>query len=210
MVKNIEDIIISRERDSEKLEVLKQYEEDIKTAKDIINGKLTYCEECKDYYLTKSFFSEKETIPTKICMYEDPINSGGNDYVDGYADILYSVCPKGHKHVVDRREKKIREYIDRGENVIQVIETNLSIDKDDTIRDHQSRIVEVEDWDTYCKAFEKYNGEAVYFKSKTMPGNSILSNCTMTDLIYDDIHLSCMILHQSGFITKKLAYRIVL
>lgn len=58
------------------------------------------------------------------------------------------------------------------------------------------------------KAFEKYNGKAVYFKSKTMPGNSILSNCSITDLIYDDIHLSCMILHQSGFITKKLAYRI--
>ena len=78
--------------------------------------------------------------------------------------------------------------------MIQVIETNLSIDKDDTIRDHQSRIIEVEDWDTYCKAFEEYNGEAVYFKSKTMRGNSILSNCTMTDLIYDDIHLSCMVL----------------
>ena len=106
MVKNIEDIIISRVRDSTKLEVLKQYDEDIKTAKDIINGKLTYCEECKDYYLTKSFFSEKETIPTKICMYEDPINSGGNDYVDGYADIIYHVCPKGHKHVVDRKERR--------------------------------------------------------------------------------------------------------
>jgi hypothetical protein len=94
--------------------------------------------------------------------------------------------------------------------VIQVIETNLSIDKDNIIRDHQSRIVEVEDWDTYCKAFEEYNGEAVYFKSKAMRGYSILSNCTMTDLIYDDIHLSCMVLHQSGIVTKKLAYRIVL
>lgn len=50
--------------------------------------------------------------------------------------------------------------------MIQVIETNLSIDKDDAIRDHQSRIVEVEDWNTYCKAFKEYNGEAVYFKSK--------------------------------------------
>ena len=80
--------------------------DDIKTAKDIINGKLSYCEECKDYYLTKSFLSEKETIPTKICMYEDPINSGGNDYVDGYADIIYHVCPKGHKHVVDRKERR--------------------------------------------------------------------------------------------------------
>lgn len=94
--------------------------------------------------------------------------------------------------------------------MIQVIETNLSIDNDNIIRDHQSLIVEVEDWDIYCKAFEKYNGKAVRFKSKTMPGNSILSNCSITDLIYDDIHLSCMILHQSGFITKKLAYRIVL
>ena len=94
--------------------------------------------------------------------------------------------------------------------MIQVIETNLSIDKDDTIRDHQSRIVEVEDWNTYCKAFEEYNGEAVYFKSKTMRGYSILSNCTMTDLMYDDIHPSCMILYSSGCITKKLAYRIVL
>lgn len=44
MLKNIEDIIISRARDSEKLKLLKQYEDDIKTAKDIINGKLTYCE----------------------------------------------------------------------------------------------------------------------------------------------------------------------
>ena len=77
--------------------------------------------------------------------------------------------------------------------MIQVIETNLSIDNDNIIRDHQSRIVEVED----CK-------------SKTMRGYSILSNCTMTDLIYDDIHLSCMVLHQSGIVTKKLAYRIVL
>ena len=94
--------------------------------------------------------------------------------------------------------------------MVEVIETNLIVDNDNKIYDHQSRIIEVEDWDTYCNAFEEYNGRAVYFKSKTMPGNSILSNCTMTDLIYDDIHLSCMILHQSGFITKKLAYRIVL
>ena len=94
--------------------------------------------------------------------------------------------------------------------MVEVIETNLIIDNDNRIKNHQSRIIEVEDWDRYCKAFEEYNVKAVYFKSNTMPGNSILSNCTMTDLIYDDIHLSCMVLRQSGFITKKLAYRIVL
>lgn len=94
--------------------------------------------------------------------------------------------------------------------MIRVIETNLSIDKDNIIRDHQSRIIEVEDWDTYCKTFEEYNGEAVYFKSKSMYGYSIPPNCNITNLIYDDIHLSCMVLHPSGFITKKLAYRIIL
>lgn len=106
LLKEIENIINSRKEKSDKLKALEQYERDIKTAKDIIDGKLTYCEECKDYYLIKSFFSEKETIPIKICTYEDLINSGGNDYVDGYADITYCVCPKGHKHVINRKERR--------------------------------------------------------------------------------------------------------
>lgn len=98
--------------------------------------------------------------------------------------------------------------------MIQVIETNLSIDNDNIIRDHQSLIVEVEDWDTYCKAFEKYNGKAVYFKSKTMPGNSISSNCKISNLKYDEMHLSCNItkLKDNGeeiFTDKRLAYLIV-
>lgn len=106
MIKDIEEVIVARITNTEKLEVLKHYENDIKIARDIINGKLTYCEECNDYYLTQSFFSEKETVPTKICVYEDPINSGGNDYVDGYVDITYRICPKGHKHVIDRKERR--------------------------------------------------------------------------------------------------------
>ena len=43
-------------------------------------------------------------------------------------------------------------------------------------RYHQSRIIEVEDWDTYCNAFELYDGKAICFKSKQMPGNSIQAN----------------------------------
>lgn len=99
-------------------------------------------------------------------------------------------------------------------NIIQVIETKLSIDKDNIIRNHQSRIVEVKDWDTYCKAFEEYNGEAVFFKSKVMKGNSIQSNCKISNLEYDEMHLSCNItkLKDNGeeiFTDKRLAYRIV-
>lgn len=107
MLKAIENILMSRAIDSEKLEALKQYEDDIKTAKDIIiNGRVTYCSACKDYYLTESFFSKKETIPTKICIYKGPINSESNDYVDGYVDITYRVCPKGHEYIVSRKERK--------------------------------------------------------------------------------------------------------
>lgn len=106
MNKNIENIIISRGTNQEKLKVLESLENDIQTAKDIVNGKYTYCEECGDYFLTKSFLIEKKTEPTKICIYEDPINSGGNDYIDGYVDITYRICPKGHKHEINRAEGK--------------------------------------------------------------------------------------------------------
>ena len=105
MDKNIESIIASNISNEEKLKVLESLLQDIQTAKDIINGKYTYCEECGDYYLSKSFFVETKTKQTKICIYEDPINSGGNDYADGYADITYRVCPKGHRHEISREER---------------------------------------------------------------------------------------------------------
>lgn len=92
--------------------------------------------------------------------------------------------------------------------MIQVIETNLSIDKDNIIRDHQSRIVEVEDWDTYCKEYENYNGGCVEFYSETMPGVTLTSNCKITELEYDDIHLSCII-EKRIFKTKRLAYKVI-
>lgn len=39
--------------------------------------------------------SDTETKNARICIYRDPINSGGNDYADGFVDITYSICPKG-------------------------------------------------------------------------------------------------------------------
>ena len=42
--------------------------------------------------------------------------------------------------------------------MIQVIETNLSIDKDDTIRDHQTGSAELEDCDVQCNVLGKYIG----------------------------------------------------
>lgn len=101
-----QDITLSSISKESKLKMLDDLEKDINAARDIINGKCIYCKECKEYYLAQSFFSEEETIPAKICTYRDPINSGGNSYVDGYADIIYRVCPKGHKHIIDRKERR--------------------------------------------------------------------------------------------------------
>lgn len=93
--------------------------------------------------------------------------------------------------------------------MVKIIETNLSLDKTGAIRDHQSRIIEVQDWDIYCKAYEKYNGEYLEFLSETMPGATLMSNCKVTELVYDDIHLSCIIEKEKGiFKTKRLAYRV--
>lgn len=96
---------------------------------------------------------------------------------------------------------------------IEVIETNLIIDENNMIRDHQSRIVEADSWNEYCEAHKNYDGKAVFFKSKVLKGNSIQSNCKISNLKYDEIHLSCNItkLKDNGeeiFTDKRLAYRI--
>lgn len=94
---------------------------------------------------------------------------------------------------------------------IEVIETNLIIDENNIIRDHQSRVVEADNWDAYCDAYKNYDGKAVYFKSRDMYGNSIQSNCKISNLEYDKIHLSCNITRlkdneEEIFTEKKLAY----
>lgn len=106
MNKVIKNIVTGNGTEQSKLEELSSLERDINIAKNILTGKYNYCKECDDYYLAKSFITEHETKETKICIYEDPINSGGNDYVDGYVDITYLVCPKGHKHEIDRHERR--------------------------------------------------------------------------------------------------------
>lgn len=107
MNKTIKEIINSNYlKTKDKLEQLEQLKSDITFAKNVVSGVYKYCQKCDDYYLSKSFLTEHETKPTRICIYEDPINSGGNDYVDGYTDITYSICPKGHKYEVDRKERR--------------------------------------------------------------------------------------------------------
>lgn len=104
MNKEVEAIVLSSKSKEKKLEVLSMLDNDIKIAMRILDGTYTYCEECKDFFLTESFLTKEEIEKVRICTYDDPINSGGNEYVDGHAKITYRVCPKGHKHEIFRQE----------------------------------------------------------------------------------------------------------
>lgn len=106
MNKTVKDIIDRKCSDEEKNKALNLLSNEIEMARGILSGKFKYCQDCDDYYLTESYLSDTETKNAKICIYQDPINSGGNDYADGYVDITYSICPKGHKHEVNRKERR--------------------------------------------------------------------------------------------------------
>jgi hypothetical protein len=104
MDKIIKDIIHRNVTSEQKLKALQSLEDDISMAKRIISKEFSYCDECDDYYLTESFLSKKEVKAEKICTYVDPNQSSGNEYKDGNVEYHYSVCPKGHKHIVFKRE----------------------------------------------------------------------------------------------------------
>lgn len=104
MNKEVETIVLSNKSQEKKLEALSMLENDIKMAMRILDGTYTYCEECKDFFLTESFLTKTEIENVRICTYSDPINSGGDEYVNGHAKITYRVCPKGHKHEICRNE----------------------------------------------------------------------------------------------------------
>lgn len=91
---------------------------------------------------------------------------------------------------------------------MRVIEVNLSCDQD-KIMDFQCRIVKVENWDSYIKVYCEYEGNKVEFKSLDMPGPSLLEGMELTNLKYDNFHLSCTVNKFGCPVTKKLAYRIL-
>ncbi len=80
-------------------EELRKLEDDIKVVKDIFSGKYCYCEDCSDYYLSESFICKEEVNEESVCIYKDPINSGGNEYKNKLVRKHYTICPKGHKKI---------------------------------------------------------------------------------------------------------------
>ncbi len=83
------------------------------------------------------------------------------------------------------------------------------MDNVNNIMDHQSRIVEVNSWEDYCKAFKEYNGVPIEFKSLTsIIGSTIPKDMDIYNLEFDDCHLSCN-MWNGRFGTKKLAYLVI-
>lgn len=76
MNKNVQDILelsCNRDQRKEMLDAfLKDIEDDVELAKNVLDGTYKYCPQCDDYYMTKSF------IPEELC------------------GAKYLICPKGH------------------------------------------------------------------------------------------------------------------
>ena len=92
--------------------------------------------------------------------------------------------------------------------MIKVIETNLSIDGENTFKDHQSRVIEVESWENYIEEIRTSKTVVRNSILGNLCGATILHNAKVENLIYDDFHLDCDIVNGLGIKSKKLAFRI--
>ena len=91
--------------------------------------------------------------------------------------------------------------------MIKVIETNLSLDDNDNIVDHQSRVIEVENWEEFINEIKV--GKTVSRKSiyGCLDGCTIPRESKVVNLKYDNIHLSCDVYNYFGMKSKKLVYK---
>ena len=96
--------------------------------------------------------------------------------------------------------------------MIKVIETNISVDNEGISRDHQSRVVEFEKWDDVIDEFKSEISVDRKDALGSLHGRTIPLNSMIADLKYDDFHLSCNIIRDTGngFLIKdkKLVYLI--
>jgi len=92
--------------------------------------------------------------------------------------------------------------------MIKVIETNLSVDNENTIKDHQSRVIEVESWEDYIQEIKDAKSVSRNSVLGNLHGNTIPSSAVVEIISLDDFHLDCDIVNRFGILSKKLAYMI--
>ena len=100
----IKEILDDNTSIADKQNQIKEFKESIELAEKIFSGEFIYCQKCRDYFLAKSFFNEKEIIEENVCIYSDPINSSGDEYERKKIQYTYKYCPKGCKHLINRKE----------------------------------------------------------------------------------------------------------
>jgi len=89
--------------------------------------------------------------------------------------------------------------------MIKIIETHLSLDNDNIIRDHQSRVIEYDSWDEYI---ELIKSEKYKLVNGTMDGCILPRSAKVENLIFDDFHLSCDVLTAVNTRIMKFAYKV--
>jgi len=96
--------------------------------------------------------------------------------------------------------------------MIKIIETNLSIfthqDGCEIIKDHQSRVIEVESWEDYIEEIKQSKSVVRNSIIGSLHGVTILPEARVENLTYDDFHLNCDVINRFGIMSKKLAFRL--
>jgi hypothetical protein len=89
--------------------------------------------------------------------------------------------------------------------MVHIIETNLSLNNDNIICDHQARVIEYSSWNEYVKLIKEQRYEN---RNGTMDGCILPRNTSIDNLIYDDYHLSCDVITAVNTKIIKFAYLI--
>lgn len=101
MIKTIMDMDLTCKEKNELLNLLLN---DISDAKRVLNNGRKFCSACNDYYYEKSFVMEQVKTTEKFT--HNSIPSFTSKYkqteIEKDVEITYRVCPKGHKHIVEK------------------------------------------------------------------------------------------------------------
>jgi len=92
--------------------------------------------------------------------------------------------------------------------MIKVIETNLSIDENNIIKDHQSRVIEVESWEEYVQEIKDAKSVSRSSFLGSLHGKTLPTSSVVEIISSDDFHLDCDVVNRYGILSKKLDYMI--
>jgi hypothetical protein len=103
------------------------------------------------------------------------------------------------------KENDVSSYIDKP---VKVIETHISLDEYGNYKDFQSRVIEVKSWNSFIEEIKNKKVVMRFSAIGKLMGASLPRNAEISDLKYDEMHLSCLVINSMGMKFLKLAYLI--